>query len=338
MRMRAPVILGSLLLPAFVAAPAQAKLVYVKNPASVAPVVYVAKDDGSDPRRLGTGRAPTISPDGKWVAFVTIPTAVAQLDTVVLQKLSGGGSQRFVMRSKVIDSLRFSPDSKLVGAIAASKRVRVYDIAKDSTKVAAEGDIRGYGFSPDATEVVYGEAESDKFGAPSDLFIRDAHGKGKARRLTKTGRAANPVWGPKSIVFDRFRRRKGDAPAYNISQIAADGKSDAETLTKLKVPALTSGLVPLEVSENGRRLLSVFTGQDSEVGFTVQMRTGQTHALSTDFETGLVGFDLSADGRKILAHTGGPDPGNAHDVVVVPYGGGKPKVIVEDAAYPDWNS
>jgi hypothetical protein len=120
--------------------------------------------------------------------------------------------------------------------------------------------------------------------------------------------------------------------------VAPDGKSDPERLTKLTVPALTSGLVPLEVSDNGRRMLSVFTGQDSEVGFTVQMRTGQTHALSTDFETGLVGFDLTADGRKILAHTGGPDPGNAHDVVVVPYGGGKPKVIVEDAAYPDWNS
>ena len=165
------------LLPAVMAAPAQAKLVYVKNPAFVAPVVYVADDDGGNPRRLGTGRAPTISPDGNWVAFVTVPTGAGQLDTVVLQKLSGGGSQRFVMRSKVIDSLRFSPDSKLVGAIAASERVRIYDIAKDVTKVAAEGDIRGYGFSPDSTEVVYGEAESDKFGAPSDLFIGDAHGR-----------------------------------------------------------------------------------------------------------------------------------------------------------------
>jgi len=242
------------------------------------------------------------------------------------------------MRSKVIDSLRFSPDSNLVGAITASKRVRVYDIAKDVTKLAAEGDIRGYGFAPDSADIVYGEAESEKFQAPSDLFVGDAHGKGNPRRLTKTGRAANPVWGPDTIVFDRFRRRRGDAPAYNLSTIAPDGKSDPERLTRLTVPALTSGLVPLEVSDNGRRMLSVFTGQDSEVGFTVQMRTGQTRALSTDFETGLVGFDLSADGRKILAHTGGPDPGNAHDVVVVPYNGGKPKVIVEDAAYPDWNS
>jgi hypothetical protein len=55
-----------------------------------------------------------------------------------------------------------------------------------------------------------------------------------------------------------------------------------------------------------------------------------------DFESGLVGFDLSSNGRRILAHTGGPDPAAAHDVVTVPYRGGKPTVLVEDAAYPDW--
>jgi len=84
-------------------------------------------------------------------------------------------------------------------------------------------------------------------------------------------------------------------------------------------------------------MLSVFTGTDSQVGFTVNARTGDTRALSTDFEHGIVGFDLSADGKTILGHTGGPDPSSAHDVVTVPYTeGGKETVLVEDAAYPDW--
>jgi hypothetical protein len=84
-------------------------------------------------------------------------------------------------------------------------------------------------------------------------------------------------------------------------------------------------------------MLAVFTGQDVQVGFTVAMASGKTRALSMDFESGTVGFDLSRDGRMILAHTGGPDPGAHHDVIKVPYArGGKPKVIVEDAAYPDW--
>jgi hypothetical protein len=96
--------------------------------------------------------------------------------------------------------------------------------------------------------------------------------------------------------------------------------------------------VPLEISADGRRLLAAFTGQDVEVGFTVSLTSGKTRALSQDFESGTVGFDLAGDGKTILAHTGGPDPSAAHDVVVVPYArGGKTKIIVEDAAYPDWS-
>src|SRR5918995_2033112 len=53
MRMRTTVSLAALLLAALVAAPAHAKLVYVKNPASADPVVYTATDNGKRPKRLG---------------------------------------------------------------------------------------------------------------------------------------------------------------------------------------------------------------------------------------------------------------------------------------------
>ena len=62
MRMRTTAILLAMLAAALWAAPAEAKLVYVKNPASASPIVFVAKDNGKQPRRLGVGRAPTISP------------------------------------------------------------------------------------------------------------------------------------------------------------------------------------------------------------------------------------------------------------------------------------
>ncbi len=146
----------------------------------------------------------------------------------------------------------------------------------------------------------------------------------------------NPVWGPREIVFDRFRRRKGDAPAFNLWALDPAQDNALRRLTQLRIPTLVSGLVPLEFSADARRLLTVFTGQDTEVGFTVAATSGKSRALSRDFETGTVGFDITADGRRILAHTGGPDPGAAHDVVSVPYGGGEPKLLVEGAAYPDW--
>jgi Tol biopolymer transport system component len=335
MRMRTIATLLGMLTAALWAAPAEAKLVYVKRPGSASPVVFVAKDNGKDPRRLGIGRAPTISPNGEWVAFVTVPSGAGQMETVVLQKLQAG-SQRLVMRSKGIDSLRFSPDSTKLAAIAAEKRIRVYDIAADRLHVAAEGELRGYSFSPDGTQIAFGRAVNEDFSSDSDLYVVPVLG-GEANRITSVKNAINPVWGPKEIVFDRFGSRRDDAPAYNLWALDAAAPEKLRQLTKLKIPPLVSGLVPLEVSNDAKRMLAVFTGQDVEVGFTVALASGKTRALSKDFETGTVGFDLSRDGRMILAHTGGPDPGAHHDVIKVPYArGGKPKVIVPDAAYPDW--
>ena len=334
MRMRTTVSLAALLLAALLAAPAHAKLVYVKQAATASPVVYLATDAGKQQRRLGIGRAPAISPDGRWVAFITVPSTVGGKETVVLQRLTSG-SQRFVMRSKAVASVRFSPDSRRIAAVADGERIRVYDIANDKRRVAAAGDIRGYSWAPDSKRVVFGEAADDDFQANSDLYVARAMGGSDRERLTRTRDAVNPVWGPEEIFFDRFVKRDGDAPAYNLFAVDPASK-DVRRLTDLTIPPLVSGLVPLEVSTDSRRMLSVFTGTDTQVGFTVNTRTGDTRALSTDFERGIVGFDLSADGKTILGHTGGPDPGNAHDVITLPYGGGDETVLVADAAYPDW--
>lgn len=333
MRMRTTAITAALFAVALWAAPAQAKLVYVKRPASAEPAVYVAKDSGKQPRRLGVGRAPTIAPNGDWVAWVTPPSGRSQKETVVVKKLDGG-SHRFVLRARGVSSLRFSPDSAKVAAVTG-KRLRVYDIAEDARHVVARGALRGYSFSPDSASIVYGRAVADDLQARSDLYVVPAVG-GEEQRLTRLRNAVNPVWGPEEIVFDRFKRRPGDAPAFNLWAVPPLAADELRRLTRLTIPSLVSGLVPLELSGDGRRLLAVFTGQDTEVGFTVRMANGQTRALSRDFEMGLVGYDVSRDGRFILGHTGGPDPGAAHDVVRVPYGGGRAKVLVADAAYPDW--
>ena len=327
---------ATLVLTLCAAPAAQARLVYVKHSGSLSPVVYVAKDNGKHPRRLGVGRAPTISPNGKWVAFVTIPRGSRDRDTVVLQKLAGG-AQRLVMRSKVVDSLRFSPDSKQLGAVMAGKRVRVYDIAADTVHVAATGEIRGYSFSPDSKQIVVGKATRSTSAAPTDLYVGPVAGGAALKRITTSKDALYPVWGPKEIVYDRQDIRTDRSPAFNLWALDPVAGTPPRQITKLKIPALVAGLVPLELSADGRRLLAVFTGQDTEVGFTVRTQDGKTRALSKDLENGLVGYALTRDGRTILGHTGGPVPGNRHDVVTVPYAGGKVRVLVHDAAYPDWS-
>jgi hypothetical protein len=93
----------------------------------------------------------------------------------------------------------------------------------------------------------------------------------------------------------------------------------------MRVPELTSGLTPLEIA--GSTVLAEFVGQDTDAGFTVDLRTGRIRALSRRLENGFAAADLSADGRTVLGTAGG-------DVVTVPARGGRATVLVHDAAQP----
>jgi hypothetical protein len=95
--------------------------------------------------------------------------------------------------------------------------------------------------------------------------------------------------------------------------------------------------VPTELSANGKRLLAELEGQDLSIGFRVNVETGKAHAIGKVSESGFVAADLTANGRTVLGVTGGGDPSNRHDVVTMPYRGGKAKVVVKRAFAPDWN-
>jgi dipeptidyl aminopeptidase/acylaminoacyl peptidase len=334
--MRVVPVLAIVVLGLVCAAPAHARLVYVKRAGTDAPLVYTSDDAGKNRRLLGTGKTPAVSPDGRWVAYVTVPRNSRDLEELILVPVEGG-ARRLLSRARSITDVRFSPSSGQVAAIVRERRVRIYDIGQDATIDTARGFIRGYSFSPDGAQLAFGVATGAAVGAPSDIYIAPLDRSVERRRLTTTGDALNPVWGPTEIIYDRQRRRRGQPPAYNLWATDPAGATTPRQLTALKIPSLVSGLVPLEISQNGLRLLAVFTGEDVAAGFTMNLVTGRSRSMSRDFEGGLVGFDLSADGRSVLAHTGGANPAERHDVVQVPFRGGKPVVLVKNAAFPDWS-
>jgi hypothetical protein len=312
-------------------APAEATLVYVKGAGEVDPRVWVARDDGSQPRRMGRGHTPRVSEDGRWVAWIQ----PGMPDQLMMRLADRSRKARIVARSSSIGEFAFSPDSQSVGMVL-SRRLFVYDIReREETRVAA-GVIRGFSFSPDSQSVVFGTAgRNDAGDAPSDLFSVSVENRNR-QRITRDRKSLNPLWRASGIIHDRMNAREGDAPTYNLFEIQPDGGS-LRRITSLRIPPLMSGLVPLEASANGGRLLAEFVGQDASVAFRVNPATGKTKALDSDFENGLVGFDLTADGRTVLGHTGGPDPTAPHNVVTIPYAGGEPRVLVRRAAFPDWN-
>jgi Tol biopolymer transport system component len=313
------------------AAPAEATLVYVKDAGGAEPHVWVADNDGSKARRLGSGHTPKVSPDGRWVAWIQPGTP----DQLMMRLADRTRKARVVARSSFIAEYDFSPDSKSVGMVL-SRRLFVYDIREREEVRVGAGVIRGFSFSPDSASVAYGTAgRNDAADAPSDLYSVRLEDE-QRQRITRDRKSLNPLWRADGIIHDRMNAREGDAPTYNLFEIQPDGGS-LRRITRLRIPSLMSGLVPLELSANGGRLLAQFIGQDTSVAFRVNPATGKTKALDTDFENGLVGFDLTADGRTVLGHTGGPDPTAAHNVVTIPYAGGEPRVLVRRASFPDWN-
>jgi hypothetical protein len=240
---------------------------------------------------------------------------------------------RVVARSSFVGEFRFSPDSKSVGFVL-SRRLFVYDIREREDVRVASGVIRGFSFSPDSASVVFGTAgRSDAIDAPSDLYLVRLEDSSR-RRITRDRKSLNPLWGPAGIIHDRMRPREDDAPSYNLFEIQPDGGS-LRRITRLRIPNLVSGLVPVELSAAGNRLLAEFVGQDTGMGFRVNPMTGKSHVLDPERE--FLGFDVTADGRTVLGHTGGPDPTARHNVVTMPYAGGDPEVLVRRASFPDWN-
>ena len=315
-----------------VAAPAKATLVYVKDAGDdINTRVWVADDDGTKAHKVGLGFSPRISDDGRWIAWVK-PGAPDQL---MLRLADRSRKARVVARSSFVGEFRFSPDSKSLGLVL-SRRLFLYDIRERKEARVASGVIRGFSFSPDSASIVFGTAgRNDAADAPSDLYSVTLADSARFR-ITRDRKSLNPLWGPTGIVHDRFSARDGDAPTYNLFEIQPDGGS-LRRITRLRVPSLMNGLVPVELSTDGKRMLAEFIGQDSSLAFRVNPATGKTKALDDDFENGLVGFDLSEDGRTVLGHTGGPDPSARHNVVTVPYGGGDPEILVRRASFPDWN-
>jgi hypothetical protein len=113
--------------------------------------------------------------------------------------------------------------------------------------------------------------------------------------------------------------------------------SGVKRLTNTKVAPLLSGLSPTEWSASGKRLLAEFGGQDTTYAVTVNPKTGAERALTKEREVGFVGTALSSDGKFVLGSLGGFEPGPGHKVVSIPYAGGKPKVLANNASEADWS-
>jgi Tol biopolymer transport system component len=322
-------------------APAHARLVYSKNPSHSS--VWVANDDGSSPRRLASGSAPKISPDGTTVAYMVVGNPKTYRPDLMLVPADGSAPPRLLTKGwRDAFTFAWSPDSKtiatVVGPELGARRLAFIDVATGAQRTVARGAFAGVSFSPTGDQIVYGrDAKPDRFPPHSDVYRAAVAGSAPVR-LTHDLVSLSPLWGPTGrIVYVRLvdAKRRRFAPKNELYLMAPDG-TGVRRLTATRVGQLLQGLTPTAWSGDGSRLLAEFGGQDTSFAETVNSVTGAHRPVTKRVENGFIGADLSADGSTILATTGGYEPSAKHDVVAVPYGGGTPTVLARNALEPDW--
>ena len=142
------------------------------------------------------------------------------------------------------------------------------------------------------------------------------------------------MWGPTRIAFTHERLRRADAPVYQLRVMRPDG-SGVRQLTHLRIPRLLSGLTATAWSADGSRLLAEYGGQDTSEAWTVDVASGRARDLTGRFD-GVIGADLSADGRTVLVQRGYFDDPQHQSVATIPFGGGRATVLVRHGSAPSW--
>lgn len=330
-----------------VPATSQATLVFTRNP--LKPTVYVANDNGSAARKIGSGSEPRVSPDGRTVAFYRFGQG-KQPSQLMVAPAAGGAAK--VLASGWQDPFFFawSPDSTtiavLLGPEVGQQRLTTIDVATGAQAVVAGGYFDGFSFSPDGRELVYAKVGSENSPSYSDIYRIGILPPGavsvaaeQPHRLTTDHRSSSPLWGPNGrIVFVKHlgEKTRKYGPKNDLFLMNPNGKK-VKRLTHTKVGPLVQGLSPTEWSASGKQLLTEFGGQDTSYAVTVNPKTGAERALTKERETGFVGTALASNGKLVLGSLGGFEPGPGHKVVSIPYKGGKPKVLANNASEPDWN-
>ncbi|MFL5839177.1 MAG: hypothetical protein ACJ77Z_01850 [Thermoleophilaceae bacterium] len=308
---------------------ARARLVYERDAgSSTGYAVWSANDDGSGAVRIANGEAPKISPDGSLVAYSTYPAGVACGSASLRLVAASGGTDRRLLGfvSGFNGNTVWAPDSRTLAAVGLVRRsvsLVLIDAATGAQRVLARGLVHGVSFSPDGRSLVFARG-GGKYGDEYALWIVDRQG-GRPRRLTFGRRDEWPLWGPKAIFFTRSRTLfavspRGAKPLAVLHRRLRRGRS----------------LTPIGVSADGSRLVAELYGPGVDAAETVNPDTGAASNLGLG-PRAVAPAALSSDGNLILGTMPANEPVGRTSVVTIPYGGGPPSVLAQNADEPAWS-
>jgi hypothetical protein len=318
--------------------------------------IWIADVDGRNPRPLGvSGHQPTISPDGKWVTYTgrCVAGDTSACDTLYVVPTSGDDKPRRL--STIVSGYRvaWTPDSKRVVSASRFKLMSI-EVSSGKADEVAVGRFSGWSISPHGEQIAFSRAgrrdDTSMTGFAVDLFVSDIDG-GEAKRITDSGDAADPVWGPKSIAFSKLIGCLPSAPEsppiegctnhtwgrHELWAIQPDGSKLRAIASPLPDRFQMSGCVgvrPVDWADDGSSLLAAWSCEFSEDPIAVDVVDGKMRQLGSG-----IAVSLSADGRFALVDgsVGAEPTFGTQQVLIYPLGGGKPVVVARRSSAPSWN-
>ena len=303
--------------------------------------VWVARADGSSARKVVAGAyGGSLSADGRWLAFVRagakpraglLPVYVTRLGTSKVRRIGYGSGERW------------SPTEARL-AVTDHGGVFLADPATEGRRRVVRGrHVWQIGFSPDGRALAYAKWNGRVAGAyRSDVFAVGL-ADGTATRLTRDGHSESPLWGPRWIVYRKFRWEGGLRPQGRLWIMRRDGSGKrmlARGSEGLRRGFPVFGLEPLALSNDGRRLLACQAFEFGCPRVTVTIpggaRYGFPRLARIERERSASAQDLSSDGTQVLVDVGSPHDNRHHAIYAIPFAGGTPRLVARDALEASW--
>jgi Tol biopolymer transport system component len=309
----------------------------------------VVNANGSGRKLLGTGQQPAVSPNGQMVAASPVGSHGAALR---IYSTVGKPTQVCLNLSQAVaTAMAWSPDSRYLAvdledttasstaSNAGAGGVAIVDTTTRTVKLIAKGFVWGASFDPAPNagdRLAYGLSGAHKLNSRTEIYASNADGTDQTQ-ITHGGRSLNPVWGPKTIAFDRQRFRGDNAPAYNIWQMNGDGSNPGQ-ITHVRVGPLLDGLVPVAWSASGRRMVAEFVGEDTNEGYTVSVVSRTAKLIKVAHHDSVEANGISRNGRTVLVTLdAGENPTAVGQIATIPFSGGRPRVFARHAGFGSWN-
>ena len=109
--------------------------------------IWSARDNGTNPRRLARGAAPSVSPNGRWVAYWSLAGTDIRL---ALVPAAGGPSRVLLHHWGDPATLGWSPDSRTIAAATGTlgaRRLVTVDVGSGHSCARSRPDLTSRGFS-----------------------------------------------------------------------------------------------------------------------------------------------------------------------------------------------